>query len=141
MKPTWMILAFAILVSLSSPFANAVGLYSKAIELSLQQVLENRESCIREICGDKIYLNADRISISEEGVYLQLNELGDFAIIPVLCSDVTGNFIPVSLDSIEEARIWGDWANNLKKTCPGCGAQYHVACPNQECPLKKKNKE
>ena len=70
MKPTWMFVAVAALLNLSSSLVTAVGPHCTESELSLQLVLENREGCIREICGDKIYLNTDRISISVEGTYL-----------------------------------------------------------------------
>ena len=97
MKPTWILVIFAIVLSTS--FANAIETYSTDCELSLQQILENRTHCVREISGDKIYLKTDSISISEKGIYVGLNELGDWAFIPVLCTDAAGCFIPVGLTS------------------------------------------
>ena len=136
MRPTWMLVIIAIV--LSSSFANAIGTYSTDYELSLQQLLENRTNCVREISGDKIYLRTDSISISEEGTYVQLNEWGDCAFIPVLCADAAGCFIHVGLTS-ESRYILGDWANSQKKTCPGCKKPYFTSCTTKDCPLKKKN--
>lgn len=90
-------------------------------ELSLQQIMENNDSCVKEIRGNRIYLNtADRISISEKGIPVMLNEAGDCAYIPELCTDETGCFIPVNFNR--------DAADNYRRTCSGCGWQYFVSC-------------
>lgn len=135
MKPSWMILIFAIF--LSTAFANANEVCLTDFELSLQQILENRTHCVKEIIGDKIYLNTDSISISEKGICVVLNELGDWSFVPVLCTDAAGCFINVSFTPASDYRM-GDWADSHKKTCPGCGTLYHTSCPNKDCPLKKK---
>ena len=106
--------------------------------LSLQQILENRASCIREITGNNIYLKAECIFISDQGLYMQVNDAGDYAYIPELCGDANGCFIRVNLTPTSD---YNDAANNYKKTCRGCGWEYFTFCPNPNCPLKQKNNE
>lgn len=125
-------------IILCSSFANAVETHSTDCELSLQQVLENRTDCVREIVGDKIYIKKENIYISEKGICLMLNEFGDFAFIPVLCTDSAGCFIQFGLTSGSDYRI-SDVANNYKKICSDCGSSYFTSCHNKDCIRNKKN--
>lgn len=113
-------------------FANAIDSDRTDYELSMQQIVENHDSFVKEINGNKIYLKTDRIFISEKGIYVILNEAGDYAFIPELCADETGCFIQVRSRDYKNS-----WADNYKKTCPGCGTKYFAVCPNKNCPLKK----
>jgi hypothetical protein len=89
-------------------FANANSTNSIDCEISLQQIIENSASCIRDITANKIYLKTDCIFISEKGIYALLNDSGDYAYIPELCTDASGCFIPVNLGyqtNSDQARV------------------------------------
>jgi hypothetical protein len=137
MKHVW-ILIFAMVIL--SSFANADDLNSIGCTISLQQIIENRANCLREISGNNIYLKSECIFASDKGIYAQLNNAGDYAYIPELCSDADGCFIRMDLMPRSDYRANYDQAGNYKKTCPGCGTEYFVSCPNPDCRLKKKNK-
>lgn len=126
-----------IAIFFSTAFANANETCFTDFELSLQQILENQTHCVREIIEDKIYLKTDSITISEKGICLVLNELGDYSIVPILCTDASGCFINVNFTLANDCRM-GNWADAHKRTCPGCGSRYFTTCPNKDCPLKKK---
>lgn len=126
---TFVIFAMFVVTS----FANAIEVNHTDCELSIQQIMEN-DACVEEISGNKIYLKTDRISISDKGIHVVLNEKGDYAFIPELCADEAGCFIQVDLRS---RNYQPDQAAKYKRTCPGCGRKYFSACTNTECPLKK----
>lgn len=134
MRHAWtLIVAIFTLTS----FANASETNSMDCEISLQQIFENDASCVIEIEGNKIYLKTDRIFISEKGIYALLNDSGDYAYIPELCTDARGCFIHV--DSLSRnGHQANDPARAYTRKCPGCGLQYYVFCGNPDCPLKKK---
>lgn len=136
MRPVQILMMIAIVVC--SSFINAAATYSTDCELSLQHVLEYRTNCIREINGDKIYLETQSISISDKGISLQLNESGDFAFIPVLFTDERGCFIRAEFTFGSDYRM-GDAANNYKRICPDCGFSYFISCQNKNCIRNNKN--
>ena len=131
-------LTLAIFTLSSLAFANDMNSIDR--EISLQQIIENGASCVKEIKANKIYLKNDCIFISETGVYALLNDSSDYAYIPELCTDADGCFIHVELMSRNGPQMNNDQANHFKKTCPGCGTRYVIFCTNQDCPLKKRNK-
>lgn len=136
MRHTWTLISAILTVTL---FANANDTDSIDCEISLQQIIENGTSCIREIQVNKIYLKNDCIFMSEKGAYALLNDSGDYAYIPELCTDADGCFIQVSLIS-KNAYQASDYARNYQRTCPGCGWRYFTTCQNPDCPLKKKKR-
>jgi hypothetical protein len=137
MRHTWA-LTLTIFTLTSLAFANETN--SIDCEISLQQIIENGASCVKEIKANKIYLKKDCIFISETGVYALLNDSSDYAYIPELCTDAGGCFIQVDLMSRKGHQTNPDQAGNYKRTCPECGWKYFVVCQNPNCPLKKKNK-
>lgn len=74
MKHTWAFVIFATLIMTS--FANATDANHTDCELSIQQIMENNDSCVKEISGNKIYLKSEHISILEQGIYVILNDVG-----------------------------------------------------------------
>jgi hypothetical protein len=116
-------------------FADLSGIFSINNDISLQQIIENGSNCINKINGNKVYLKADCISISENGIYLSLNEAGDTAYIPELYADESGAFINVGLISRD---YYAGAYQDVRKECPGCGQMYFGHCKNPDCPLKKK---
>jgi hypothetical protein len=120
MKHIRTLVIFAVFMVTS--FANAIDIDRTDCELSMQQIMENQDSCVKEISGNKIYLKTDHIFISEKGIYVILNEAGDYAFIPEVCTDETGCFIQVDLKS----RVSRGAADNYKRTCLGCGWKYFI---------------
>jgi hypothetical protein len=121
------------LISLS--FANQTNDISQDCTVSLEQIISNRSSCVREITGNKIYLQPNCLNISENGIYLILNENGDVGYLPELFSDKSGCFLHTfSFDHNSTAR----YHYEVRKPCPGCGQLYFIYCKNPACPLKQK---
>lgn len=93
----------------------------------LQEILNNHHTCVKSFAEDRVYLMSENIRATENGVFLILNEGGDFIQIPQLLSDVSGCYVAVPSDSFE-----------IFNRCPDCGESYFVVCRNPRCPRNKK---
>ena len=96
--------------------------------LSIEQII-NYPNCIKEISGNKIYLNTDSIYISDNGLHLILNEQGDTACIQELYSDDAGCFVSVNITAGQYVEV--------RRECPHCHQMYIGWCKNPDCPFKK----
>jgi len=99
---------------------------SNSIDNEVMDKIEaNKNICVSGYSEDRVYLNPNRIFPTEEGVYLNLNDV-DYILIPTLNSDSSGCYIPCV---------------DVFNYCPGCGHKYFVSCSRPECPLVQKKKE
>jgi hypothetical protein len=91
----------------------------------LDKIEANKYTCVSGYSEDRIYLNPTRIFPTEQGMYLNLNDV-DYALLPTLNSDGSGCYLPCV---------------QIFNLCPGCGLEYFVSCKNPECPLKQQRQE
>jgi hypothetical protein len=93
----------------------------------INEIVSNKNTCVVDCSEDKIYLNPNRIFPTEQGLYLNLNDV-DYVLLPILNSDSNGCYVPVP-------------CVNIYNKCPGCSLDYLVYCKNPKCPLKLQNQE
>jgi hypothetical protein len=99
----------------------------------LEKIITNDAFCVKGYTEDKIYLCEDRIYPTTDGLFLALNEAGDFVPLSRLSSDASGCFVAVSSDTLRASlKILSD--------CPWCGKPYFIKCRNKDCPGKPKKK-
>ena len=90
-------------------------------------IFENENSCVDHYEHQKIYLLREKIHLSENDLYLDLND-DEFVSIPYVISDHQGYYIKCfDVDPLN--------------TCPGCGRRYVVGgCRNANCDETKRRK-
>ncbi len=94
----------------------------------IHQIAANQNTCVIGVAEEKIYLNPNRIYPTEQGLYLNLNDV-DYVLLPSLNSDHNGCYVrPVC-------------KRQILNICPGCGQQYFISCKNPNCPLVQRNEE
>jgi hypothetical protein len=103
----------------------------KAESISIERIIQD-ESFINFYNGDKIYLKASKIELTDKGSFFKFND-NEKLMIPVLYSDVKGLYISTddflkSEEDIhafrcERCKEWKDLKENL--------------CLNERCPLYK----
>jgi NADH pyrophosphatase NudC (nudix superfamily) len=96
---------------------------------SFSQIMANENRCVKGFSEEKIYLNPDKIHATENGIFVNLNDV-DFVCIPILHSDNQGCYISNS----QELALSLDY----HKYCSECGKQYIYACTNPKCPKNQK---
>lgn len=102
-----------------------------------QLIIENATSCVRDYEENKIYLKEERIHPTSEGVFILLNENGDYARIPLLRSDKSGCF----LEYVHEKSM--GYSVKVTSPCPFCGWERlsgAFKCKNPDCSSNKKPK-
>lgn len=91
----------------------------------LDKIEANKNICVDGVSEDRIYLKPDRLFPTEQGIYLNLNDI-DYVHLPILNSDSNGCYVPC-------VRIFN--------ICPGCGREYFISCSTPDCPLKQKRQD
>ena len=91
----------------------------------LDKIEANKNICVYGYSEDRIYLNPNRIFPTEQGVYLNLNDV-DYVLLPTLNSDSNGCYLPCV---------------QIFNICPGCGYEYFISCTRPDCPLVQKMQE
>lgn len=92
---------------------------------SIEKILLNADTCIREVEGDKIYLDESRLYPTSEGLFLQLNS-EEWTPLSALKADTQGCYVRNVSKGFE-----------ILNRCAGCGLRYLVVCDNKDCPLKQ----
>lgn len=116
---------FCCLTALSNGYAD-VSTFSEN-SFHLEKIFENSETCINQFENDRIYLNIDRIKITDRGNYLRLD---NEEIIPlaIIYSDDKGSYITCNDFEIKDYWFY---------KCPGCGIMRSINsdyCNNPKCP-------
>lgn len=109
----------AAVVIFASNFCAASEADNQTYNEILHKIEANKNTCVSSRSEDRIYLNPDRIFPTEEGLYLNLNDV-DYVHLPILSSDRNGCYIPCV---------------QIFNICPGCGYEYFVRCTRPDCPL------
>lgn len=122
----------SILVS-SLSFAQQVN-FEDSFEF--KKIIENHNSCIKCIDENKLYLQEKNICPTQDGLFLVVNEAGDYVHLPSLLSDANGCYIHFSRTGLA-----GEKNIEVRNKCPSCGERYIVKCANKDCPSNKKDKE
>ena len=130
-----LILSVFLMLFTAISFANIDERDFTCTGISLQQLIENKEGCVKEILGNKIYLKPDRLSFSETEILLSLSDTGEVASITQLCCDQIGIFINGEFQGDE---YHCGYYYNVKTPCPGCGVPYFSYCKNPNCRLKQR---
>lgn len=102
-----------------------------------QLILENATSCIRAYDENKIYLKEEMIFPTSEGIYVLLNEKGEYARIPLLRSDQSGCFLEYG-----HGKAMG-YSVKVTSKCPFCEWERlsgAFKCKNPDCSSNKKPK-
>jgi hypothetical protein len=94
----------------------------------MSEIVANKNTCVVGSSEDRIYLDHNRIFPTEQGLYLNLNDV-DYILLPALNSDSNGCYLPVRSPV------------NILNDCPGCGRKYFVTCKNPDCPLVRRQQE
>jgi len=90
-----------------------------------EQIMGHEAYCVKDYDQDKIYLNAENIYPTDEGMFLDLDGYNSIALVG-LHSDSQGCWVP---------NVYRDVG--IFKKCPLCGKKYFVVCTNPECPSNK----
>lgn len=110
-------------------FVSTLCVASEADNLTYNEILHkieaNKNTCVSARSEDRIYLNPKRIFPTEQGIYLNLNDV-DYVHLPMLNSDSNGCYVPCV---------------QIFNTCPGCGYEYFVRCTRPDCPLVQQKQE
>ncbi|MDN3507154.1 MAG: hypothetical protein P0S96_07995 [Simkaniaceae bacterium] len=104
------------------------SLFSQEIVDVAEYLVENNSSCVTQISGEKVYIDAERIFPSNEGLYLRLDS-ENFISLPYLRADTEGCYLAIS--------------TKVTLPCRFCGTERvssAIPCPNKECPSRKENK-
>jgi hypothetical protein len=91
----------------------------------MDKIEANKNTCVYGYSEDRLYLNPNRIFPTEQGIYLNLNDV-DYVLLPTLNSDSSGCYLPCI---------------DVLNTCPGCGYRYFVSCSRPDCPLVQRKQE
>jgi len=83
--------AFIAILLIQSSFLQAEQSHPK--EHSIDSLFENREYCVDKITDDKIYVKAENVFVTNEGIFVDVNG-EDYLPIPMLHSDAFGCFLP-----------------------------------------------
>jgi hypothetical protein len=90
----------------------------------LEQIIANRTTCVKEISDNKVYLREEKIYATPNGIFLILNEQGEYILIPELLSDLGGCFVQRSSPRNDDI---------IYNICPFCGRRYIISCKNPDC--------
>jgi hypothetical protein len=91
----------------------------------MDKIEANKYTCISGYSEDKVYLDPSKIFPTEQGLYLNINDI-DYVLLPTLNSDSGGCYLPCV---------------QILNTCPGCGYEYFISCNRPECPLVQQRQE
>ncbi|GEM_PF-3554452 len=122
-------------LGITAILASSIGFAHDATEAANSQVIDeilaNTKTCMVGCSEDKIYLNANRLIPTEQGLYLNLNDV-DYVLLPTLNSDSNGCY--VSCGSRVQPKMW---------QCPYCHLWWELGekCQNKECPKNKWKKK
>jgi hypothetical protein len=92
---------------------------------TMSKIEANKNVCVYGYSENRLYLNPNRIFPTEQGIYLNLNDV-DYVLLPTLNSDSSGCYLPCV---------------QILNKCPGCGFDYFISCTRPECPLMQAKKE
>ena len=99
---------------------------NNSIDNELMDKIEaNKNICVAGRSEDRVYLNPSRIFPTEQGVYLNLNDV-DYVLLPTLNSDSSGCYLPCV---------------QIFNICSGCGNEYFISCTRPDCPLVQRKRE
>ena len=90
----------------------------------INQIIANEYFCVQEYEEEKIYLRAENIYPTENGLLLKVNDQ-DYICLLLLQSDNTGCYVPLG-------------RMKVLNTCRFCKKEYFIRYKNPECPLNKK---
>lgn len=119
------------MLTLIAVLASSIGFAQDAKENPIiNEILANEENCVVGCSEDRIYLNPSRIHLTEQGLYLNLND-ADYVLLPTLNSDNNGCYVS---DNRVQAKKW---------QCPYCHYwwDYGKKCTNPDCPTMQWKKE
>ncbi len=117
------VLTFIAVLASSTSFAHEAN---NPIDNELMDKIEaNKNTCVCGYFEDKLYLHPNRIFPTEQGIYLNLNDV-DYVLLPILNSDSRGCYLPCV---------------DVLSICPGCGNPYFVSCSRPDCPLVQRKQE
>ena len=96
----------------------------------ISEIIANENVCVRAYVDDKIYLDAEKIMLTQEGLFLSLDNRNSLHL-PTLHSDKNGCYVQAAIDP------------SVLNKCHYCGNRYFVYCTNSECQSKviRKNYE
>lgn len=116
------------LIGLSFSGSNLTASEYSSHDALIIAIVANADDCVMGYIDEKIYLNAEKIIPTGEGLFLDLNGL-DFMALPSLYSDQGGCYIA------------GGYDPRVKTTCPECGKKYTFYCQTEGCPRNPKSKK
>lgn len=117
------ILTFIAILASSTCLAHEVN---NSIDNVLMDKIEaNKNICVADYSEDRVYLNPNRIFPTEQGMYLNLNDV-DYVLLPTLNSDSNGCYLPCV---------------QILNICPGCGNEYFISCSRSDCPLVQRKRD
>ena len=102
---------------------------------TLEEIVTHQSSCVKCIENNRLYLQEKNIFPTEDGLFLLLNERGDYIHLSHLLSDNKGCYLPLL-----SSRFQNDYSIEVRNKCPSCGERYIVKCTNEKCPSNKKSK-
>ncbi len=91
----------------------------------MDKIEANKYTCVSGCSEDRVYLNPNRIFPTEQGMYLNINDV-DYVLLPTLNSDSNGCYLPCV---------------QIFNICPGCGNEYFISCSRSDCPLVQKKQD
>lgn len=89
----------------------------------INEIIANHCDCISDVVNDRIYIHADKVAVTPQGLFLNVNDkcVG----IPALYSDAQGIYIQKVLN------------RKVTSPCPFCGWERisgAIKCRNPNCP-------
>ncbi len=112
-----------------------VSSHSLAQEVNFEDV-KQWSGCVKFADENRLYLNGEDIYPSDSGLFLVINNEGDFVRLTSLFSDHHGCYV-----NAPHAAFSGEKNVEVRNKCPSCGERYIVRCTNKDCPSYKKRKE
>lgn len=96
----------------------------------LHKIIENQRYCVHDFDGDKIFIRADKLIATNQGLFLDLNGK-EFSLLPIVHSNSSGSFL--LRGPADQLQMEGK-----KKTKGPCGNCYADTdekgiCQNKEC--------
>ena len=84
----------------------------------ISEIIANENVCVRAYVDDKIYLDAEKIMLTQEGLFLSLDNRNSLHL-PTLHSDQNGCYVQLAPSGLNR--------------CSGCDQPYLGWCKNPAC--------